>query len=346
MKYTLALISFLALVAFGFEVSAQNASWEALLGKLYEAAENEREVSYNAGNGELSVGDKEGMALFGKRFPGIKLTVSNLASSNVPPRVIAEARAGRISLDAHLDDPPPAKDLIDRGVVLKLNPRELTDNPDKWVFMFDNQLPAISHTTVHLAYNTKLVEKKDLPKSYEDLLNPKWKGKLAVDGRGPHGFTHLRILWGEERFWKFIKAFPEQKPFWDTRCNTSTDRVVVGEVYIGCASFPIVEKLKAKGAPIETLPLDPIFSRVKVYIPLNGRHPNAAKLLIAWLLSPEGVEAVDKAGAGPAIPGTRYHNRLTATGAKLFFNDRLTFEQMIFLEKTRDEIGKIWGVTK
>jgi ABC-type Fe3+ transport system substrate-binding protein len=91
--------------------------------------------------------------------------------------------------------------------------------------VFSAKLPSVNHTTTHLAYNTKLVKKADVPKRYEDLLDPKWKGRIAVDGRGPYGFSHLRLVWGEERFWKFIKAFPEQKPIWDTRCSGSTDRV-------------------------------------------------------------------------------------------------------------------------
>ncbi|MBI2988757.1 MAG: extracellular solute-binding protein [Deltaproteobacteria bacterium] len=325
----------------------QRVGWEQILERLYPAAKKEGEVVFNGGSGEMNVGGKEGLAKFAKRFPGVKLTVSNLASSKVGPRVITEARAGKITLDAYHDDPPPAKEMIDRGLVAQLDPQELTEKPERQTWVFSNKLPAVSHTTTHLAYSTNLVKKADVPKRYEDLLDPKWKGRIAVDGRGPYGFTHLRLVWGEERFWKFIKVFPDQKPIWDTRCSGSTDRVVIGEVYIGCASFPNVQELKAKGAPIEFLPLDPVYARVKLFIAIKGSpHPNATKLLLAWLLSPEGAEAVDKAGSGPAIPGTSYYDELIKSGAKLFYNDKLTYEQMVLLDRTRDEIGKLWGVMK
>jgi iron(III) transport system substrate-binding protein len=327
------------------DVAAQ--SWEQVLQKIYPAAKAEGEVVYNTGAGDIEVGGKEGIAKFSKRFPGVKISIIAVSSTQLYPRVIAESRAGSLTVDMDVDDPQAVKLLIERGLIQSLNPAQLTDKPERLSFMFDNKLPVARHQITHLAYNTNLVPKADLPKTYEDLLNPKWKGKLSLDGRGMWGFTHLRLLWGEDRFWKFIKAFPEQKPLWNTRCNTATDRVVTGEAYIGCLSFSRLNELKAKGAPIEFLPISPVFVRAEVFVPYKAApHPNAAKLLMGWMLSPEGMDAVDKEGTGFALPGTRAYNSLRSTGAELYFADKLTMEQLILLEQTREEIAKVWGAVK
>lgn len=322
-------------------------SWEQVLQKIYPAAKAEGEVVFNTGGGDIEVGGKEGIAKFTKRFPGVKVSIIAVSSTQLVPRVIAESRAGSLTVDMDVDDPQAAKPLIERGLVASINPAQLTDKPERLSFMFDNKLPVARHQITHLAYNTNLVSKADLPKTYEDLLNPKWKGKLSLDGRGPWGFTHLRLLWGEDKFWRFIKAFPDQKPSWSTRCNTATDRIVTGEAYIGCLSFARLEGLKAKGAPIEFLPISPVFVRAEVLVPYKAApHPNAAKLLMGWLLSPEGMEAVDKTGTGLALPGTRLYDSLRSTGAELYFADKLNMGQLDRLEQTRKEIAKVWGVVR
>jgi len=326
--------------------SSQN--WETLLQKLYPAAKKEGAVHFNgAGGGGIEIGGKDGMEKFSKRFPGISIVVSGLSSSKLYPRVIAEARAGSLTVDMDVEDPPAVKPMIDRGLIAMMDPKELTDKPEHFRFVFDNKLPVSRHQITHLAYNTKAVSKNDLPKSYEDLLNPKWKGRLAFDGRGMWGFTHLRILWGEDKFWKFINGLTAQQPLWSTRCNSATDKVVTGEALIGCVSMTSLDELKKKGAPVEFLPISPVFVRIELFVPFkNAPHPNATKLLIGWALSPEGIEAMNKAGSGMVVPGTPIYDVLKPTGVELFFADRLTPEQLDLVQKTRGEMAKAWGAVK
>jgi iron(III) transport system substrate-binding protein len=345
---SISLVIVLSLCSKDASVYAQRQPWEEVLHKLYPAAKAEGEVVVNlAALENVALGGKEGRAKFAKRFPGVNVKLTHVSSSKIGARIIAEARAKMLTLDFYVDDLVPAKQMVDRGLVASLSPAELTDKPENHIFKFDQNLPIAQHLVSHLAYNTKLVNKSELPKRYEDLLDPKWKGKLAIDARGPHGFTHLRLLWGEEKFWRFIKAFPEQKPIWAGRCSDATDKVVAGEAYIGCLNYTNLAALKALGAPLEFLPMDPLLVRPEVFIPMkNSPHPNATKLLIGWMISPEGITAVDKAGAGLAVPGTRYYDGLVASGVKLFQVDKLSFDQVLFLGKTRDEIAKVWGIVQ
>ena len=347
MKYRLIAIMPVVFMLMVASNDASGQGWEHMLQKLYTAAKPEGRVAYNSGSGDLSVGGKEGIGKFTKRFPGIRLEVTGISSTKLFPRIVAEARAGKISTDIDIVNPPAIKSLIDRGLIETLNPAELTDKPEKVSYLFDNKLPVARHQLTHFVYNTRLVSKADLPRRYEDLLDPKWKGKIGLDGRGPWEFTLLRILWGEQKFWQFIKSLPGQNPLWDTRCTASTDRVATGEAYFGCGTFSTVHDLKAKGAPLEFVPLSPMYIYPQVLMPLKGSaHPNAAKLLIAWLLSPEGIEATDKVGAGLAIPGTRLFKGLKAIGVELHFGENLSLDQLLQTETTREEISKTWGVLR
>lgn len=329
---------------------AQNAesqqAWEALAQKLYPAAQKEGQLIAYSTNGNLAIGGDKGVAQFNKRFPGIKFNILTLGRPETFSRIVTESRAGKVTMDATWDDPIPAKKLIDRGLVEKLNPNEITDQPQKFKFLFEPKVPVVGHSTNFFVYNTKLVAKSTAPRSYEALLDPKWKGKISMDARGPYGFSHLSLVWGEEKFWKFIKAFPSQNPIWATRCTDSTDKVVVGEAYIGCGS-PRVDELIDQKAPIDYLALNPILARTLVFIPLkNSPHPNTTKLLIAWLYSPEGISAVGRTGYGLAIAGSPIYDRVKRLGGEFYYTDDLSFEQLDSMLKTREEIGNVWGVMK
>ncbi|MEE8074623.1 MAG: extracellular solute-binding protein [Candidatus Binatia bacterium] len=330
----------------GGMAQAQKQPWEKVLDRLYPAAKAEGQVTLYMSS-EFPLGSKEGEAKFKKRFPGIEFSFIKLSRSKAPARIILETRAGRNTVDGYWDYPETAKAMIDRGLISKLNPAELTDQPEKWNFMFDHNLPVVGQFINTFYYNTKLVSKSELPKRYEDLLDPKWKGKLAMDARGPRGFTHLPLIWGEEKFWRYIKALKEQNPIWTRRCTTTMDKVLTGEALIGCTTSSLEKRHKAKGQPVEYLLLNPVSVKPTILLPIKGSpHPNAIKLVIAWLLSPEGVEAVGKTGYGLLQPGTGFYETLKALGAEFFLGGKLTIDQMIAMGKTRKKIGKTWGIIK
>lgn len=338
----LSIVAFLGSGAVRLVAAAE--AWEEVLQKLYPAAKKEGEIVLYSTNGNLAVGGDAGVAKFQERFPGIKFSITTLGRPKTETRVITEARAGITTVDAYWDDPVPAQKMIERGLVVELDPKELTPTPDKFRFISKNNLPVVGHNTNLFIYNTNLVKREDLPKGYEDLLNPEWKGRIAMDARGPYGFSHLSLVWPKEKFWNFIKAFPKQDPKWVRRCSASTDKVVVGESALGCGS-PRIEGIREKGAPIDVVPLNPILTRALVIVPVKGSpHPNAAKLLAGWLISPEGIKYAGRTGYGLAAKGNPFFDRIEAMGGKFFYTDDLTLEQIQSMLKARKEIGKTWGV--
>jgi iron(III) transport system substrate-binding protein len=316
-------------------------SWEQILQKLYPAAKEEGEIIFNTARIE-EAGGKEGIEKFTKRFPGVKVAFTAVSASTLPSRLIAEARAGRVTLDAFRSGPENAKPLIDRDLLMTINPRELSGGQVRT--QFNNRYFEISHHLSHFGYNTKLVTKAEAPKRYDDLLEGKWKGKITLDGRGGQ-IAHLQSIWGEEKFWQYVKALAGQSPIWARRVTDSMTKIVSGEAYIGNASYVAVQEFKAKGAPIEFLFLNPIRVQDRGVGILKGSpHPNAAKLFLAWLLSPEGVEAADKHGVGPVVPGTALHEAVEKANAKLSFDESL--EELLARDKISDRITEFWGALK
>lgn len=317
--------------------------WEELLQKLYPAAKAEGQVIVNSERVE-EVGGKEGVAQFEKRFPGVKVTMNGMAGSKLSSVVIAEATAGKVSIDMFRSDPDRAEPLAKRNLLLKVDPAALTDQPTKTYF--DGLFFKLSDHLSNFLYNTELVKAADRPRKYEDLLDPKWSRKLALDARGGQ-IAHLlsNNIWPEKKFWDFVAGLKKQNPIWTTRNTEAMAKISSGEGHIGTGSYAATGELKEQGAPVEFLFLSPALSQVRgMAIVKDGAHPNAAKLFLGWLMSPEGLVARDKQDVGVIAPGTRLYEKIKASGAEITFEDNI--EQIMARDKVGEKITAEWGALK
>lgn len=343
MKFRVFLVTILGLLMAMATGAAQADGWEDKLKKIYPAAKKEGELVFNSRR-ITEVGGKKGVAQFKKRFPGIKITFTGISGSKLPSRIIAEAKSGRVRVDAFRSDPNRAEPLAKRGLLLKVNMAELTDQPVK--SFFDGQFFKLSDHITNFAYNTELVKSSDRPKTYEDLLDPKWQRKLILDARGGQ-IAHLlsNKLWDEGRFWKLVKGLEAQKPIWTARNSEAMAKLTSGEGSIGTGSYAAIEALKKKGAPVEFLFLSPSLSQVRgVGITKDGAHPNAAKLFVGWLLSPEGLKARDENAVSTFEPGTTLYKKVKAAGAEILAEDDLG--QILARDDVSKRITNEWGVLK
>jgi ABC-type Fe3+ transport system substrate-binding protein len=153
------------------------------------------------------------------------------------------------------------------------------------------------------AYNTNLVSADKMPKTYEALLDPQWKGKLSwriatVSGT-PLFITNLRIAWGEDKAMNYFKKLKDQKivNFGSGSARTLVDRVIAGEYPIALNIFahhPLISR--AKGAPVNSQLMDPVPTMADTMsIPKGVHHPYAALLLADFILSEEGQQTLVKA---------------------------------------------------
>jgi ABC-type Fe3+ transport system substrate-binding protein len=163
------------------------------------------------------------------------------------------------------------------------------------------------------AYNTRLVKADDAPKTYQDLIDPKWKGKLcwaatAETGGAMMFITFIRLIMGEEKGEAYLKDLSKQ----NIANFTGSPREVVNKVMQGeCAvaldiflHHPVISA--QKGASVAPRPLEPVMSNASVVTLAKGAtHPHAAMLLIDYLLSKEAQEVLEKADYLPAHPDVR-----------------------------------------
>jgi len=161
-----------------------------------------------------------------------------------------------------------------------------------------------------IAYNTRLVPADKVPKSYEDLLDPQWKGKIAwrigSSTGTPLFITNLRLAWGEEKARAYFDKLKDQKivNFGAGSARTLVDRVIAGEYAIALNIFahhPLISK--AKGAPVNSQLMDPVATTAATMGIVKGaHHPYAALLLVDFLLSKEGQQILANAEYFPVDP--------------------------------------------
>ena len=185
------------------------------------------------------------------------------------------------------------------------------------------------------AYNTKLLKPEDLPKSYADLLDPKWKGKLGIEAKDQDWFASVvDVMGGGEKGLKYFQDLVATNGMSVRLGHTLlTNMVVSGEVPLGLTVYNYMpEQQKKKGAPIDWFALEPAIARSNaVGIARNAPHPNAARLFYDYLL---GVEAQQHFVSMDYVPSnTKVQSPLE--GVKILQVDPV---------RTLDEAGKWTGL--
>jgi len=146
------------------------------------------------------------------------------------------------------------------------------------------------------AYNTGAVKKSDLPKTYQDLLDPKWKGKLGIEAKNDDWFaTVVHLMGGEEKGLAFFRELVAKNGISVRHGHTLLNNMVVsGEVPMALTVYNYMpEQAKKKGAPIDWFAIEPAVARSNaVGVATKAPHPNAALLFYEYLLGPEGQQAM------------------------------------------------------
>jgi len=145
-----------------------------------------------------------------------------------------------------------------------------------------------------MGYNTRLVSPREAPRSYEDLLAPRWKGKMGMDTKAFEWFGHMLKIMGEKKGLEFMRRLSEQNIQFRTGKTLITQLVAAGEMSIGITLYnQRVEEMKAEGAPIEWIAPEPVIPDINpLSISAQAPHPNAARLLVDFILSREGQQVI------------------------------------------------------
>jgi ABC-type Fe3+ transport system substrate-binding protein len=157
--------------------------------------------------------------------------------------------------------------------------------------------------------NTTLVSKEQAPRTYQDLLDPRWRGKMAWNPgsiAGALGFVGATLMsMGDARGMEYLKALSAQRIVnIEASSRAILDQVIAGEYPIGLMMFNHHTVISAqKGAPSDWIKLEPVpVALDAVAILKDAPHPNAAKLLVDFLTSEDGQRVLQKADYLPAMP--------------------------------------------
>lgn len=258
--------------------------------KLIAGAKTEGTVTVYA-----TLTPKDGAPLieaFEKKY-GVKVTLWRSGAENLVQRTVNEARAGKYTVDV-LEGNGPGMEMLYREKLLEefyspafadipadAFPRHRHYAPDNLLFFV-------------MGYNTRLVRPEDVPKTYDDLLDPKWAGKLGIESSDIDWFAAVATAMGEEKGLAYFKKLAAQRPQLRNGHTLMAELVASGDIPIALTLYNQgAEGLKKKGAPIDWRPLQPAFGRTDaIAVAQHARHPHAALLFVDFVLSQEGQEII------------------------------------------------------
>lgn len=240
---------------------------------------------------------------------GIEVKYTESGDSATVLKLTSQARAGKMEADL-FDSPgtsiPP---LGKAGLIEPFSP----DSMAKYDSMFKPESKLYSGIyALYLTtnYNTDLVKADEAPKTYEDLLDPKWKGKIVwTDTRGisgPPGFIgNILKAMGDEKGMAYLKELAKQGIVRDPgNQRVILDKVISGQYALGLMTYNHHAVIsQAKGAPVAWVKMEPLVANLGVIaLVKNAPHPNAAKLFLEFMFSDDGQKIIAAAGYPPGDP--------------------------------------------
>src|SRR5258706_1268497 len=227
-------------------------------------------------------------AAFEKRY-GIKLNVWRSASEKVLQRAVIETGAGRHEFDAVHTSALEMEALYREKILQPVAPAHGVE------LLAGAVRPHRAWTATYLsfwvqAYNTRMMKEPELPRTWQDLLDPRWKGKLGIEARLPEWYATIAMDMGEEQGIRFFRELVAKNGISVRGGHTLLNNLVIaGDVPLALTMYQyIVEGSKRKGAPVDWFVLEPAVARMSgVGIARNTSHPNAALLFYEFMLSTE-----------------------------------------------------------
>jgi iron(III) transport system substrate-binding protein len=211
---------------------------------------------------------------------GVKAKVWRSGSEKILQRGLLEAKANRFEVDVFETNSPEMEVLSREKVLIAANSPFLNE-------LIPQAIPAHKEwiaTRLNIftcAYNTKLVRKDELPKTYQDLLDPKWKGRLSVEADDSDWLAETVMKMGEEKGIALFKEIARKNAVSVRKGHTLLANLVAsGEVPMALTLYNYkIEQMKNSGANVDWFALDPTIARPNANgVARNAPHPHAALL--------------------------------------------------------------------
>ena len=265
---------------------------------LVAAAKKEGTVVFYGGTDENTL--QEVAEAFQKRY-GVKVQFQRLPSGPQRERIEQEAKAGKTAFDvSQLSDEAWVAEAAGRNMWLKLDPKRMP-NLARVPANLQNDYYAVGGlVALTMIYNTKRLAAGDVPKTMEEVLNPKFAGRFAMVGPTTGlsvrtGYYLLLQKFGQAGYEKYMRDLFALKPRVLASGANGTQQVAAGELdFVLFASAAFAAEPRAQGAPVAVAYPDPTGITVRTFqVAAKPLNPNAAQLFLNWLMSPEGLQLMD-----------------------------------------------------
>lgn len=256
-----------------------------------EKAEAEGKLTWYA-----SLGATDGRRIidrFKEIYPKVDAQFYRAGDAQLMERILAEARAGKFEWDVVSTTGFYAYNLKKRGMLAAY------DSPERKFIRTGHKDPQATWTSIYtnytvLGYNSRLVSRDNVPKTHGDLLRPIWKGQVGIVQTAYEWYAVMLQAMGQEKGRAFMRELAKQQPQLRNGRTLLAQLIAAGEVNSGLAAYSQnFESLKREGAPVDWVPLDPVYANLNP-MGLSAKAPrsNAGKLFIDFVLSKTGQETI------------------------------------------------------
>lgn len=245
---------------------------------------------------------------FTKKYPFIKYRYFRANSRKVNQKVFGEMRAGVLAADV-ISGSGTTTPMIKAGVPIPFYTPEMEAFPKNYLHPQRLYVPT-RFSYFSFTYNTNEIKPADVPKTYDDLLDPKWRGKMGWGVTSNSSGSAIMIInmlttRGRAGTEKYLDAISKQ----NIQSLTGSGRNIVnkvarGAIQIGLGTFAHHGIISAsKGAPVKSVVLDPVPGVVAtIMVSKSVKHPHAAMLLIDYVVGKEGQTLLQKQNYLPSRP--------------------------------------------
>jgi iron(III) transport system substrate-binding protein len=261
---------------------------------LYEAAKSEGELTWYTAHYAVEQAEQYGRE-FTAKYPGVKCNVVRTTAHVAYQRLAQELKAGGPQVDVLAStDVSHCLELKDKGLLERFTPvNAATIVPEVQNQDSEGYFHTTSLGVIGITYNSSKVKPGDLPTNWPDLIDPKWKNQVSVGHPAFSGYVgiwvwQLTALYG----WQYFEKLKANNPQIGRSIQDTLTMLRAGERSVAGGSTATALEAKDKGEPIDVIyPSDGCVIIVAPSAIIKGcKHPNAAKLFMEFMMSPQASE--------------------------------------------------------
>ena len=240
---------------------------------------------------------------FRKKYPFINVDVQTLRTVDESQRALLNVKAGQAKWDVARPTPTLYSDWLPhlwKVDLLGMAEQGVLDIPPQMVDPTNRNLIAVGSRLVVVVYNKDLVSPGRVPKSWEDMLKPEWKGRKFATDINPAEIAGLVPAWGLEKTLDFARKIAAQQPIWSRGSTRSVAAVTVGETPLllhgASYSLAVGAQRKEPRGVLQFILLEPVPVRftIEQAILSTGSNPHTALLWLEFMASSEGQKLIDE----------------------------------------------------